>query len=43
MLTGYIEGYYGSLLDWNQRLKILESLSALISTHTFTAKRRSIS
>ena len=29
MLTGYIEGYYGSLLDWNQRLKILESLSAL--------------
>ena len=29
MLTGYIEGYYGSLLDWNQRLRILESLSAL--------------
>ncbi len=29
MLTGYIEGYYGSLLDWNQRLKIVESLSAL--------------
>ena len=39
LARGYIEGYYGRLLDWPERLRILDQLAALSMTHYFYAPK----
>lgn len=38
-ITGYIEGFYGRLLDWPQRLRILEKMQRCGMSHYFYAPK----
>lgn len=42
-ISGYIEGYYGRLLTWDERLKIVECLRSLGMTHYFYAPKEDVS
>ncbi len=39
MVKGYIEGYYGALLNWSERMKVLDKLSELdLNTYLYSPK-----
>ena len=39
-IFGYTEGYYGKLLTWENRYKIVEELKKIILIHIFTVLKK---